>query len=197
MDTLSALAYDDAVIRLRALGCLAAVVLLSGCGAWAPVVEPGVTLSEDGHGGTRTNGSVSVTVQTVAWREEPYQSLQRYVLPLYIRVRNDGAATVSFDPANVVAVDEEDTLYRPIPPERLEQIMSTPPYPDGAHLMGIMDTYNPDFAGTLAALGAGNIDPGTQVRGAVFFPLTMAYARRLTVRVPVAGDIFEFGFRAR
>jgi len=190
------------VIRLRTMGCLAVAALLSGCGAWIPVSDPGLTVSSDRHGSTQQRGDVSVTVRTKAWREEPYQVLLRYVFPLYVLVRNDGPGPVPFDPVDIVVLDEENNLYRPIPPERLEQIMSTPPpYPDGMLHPMVMPPpppfYSFDFAATLSGLTAGEVEARTQVRGPVFFPLTMIYARHLTVRVPVAGEIFEFRFRAR
>ncbi|MDH4228373.1 MAG: hypothetical protein OEW11_01345 [Nitrospirota bacterium] len=166
-------------------------LLLAGCSGWQPVTDPSRTLSSDHYGSSQLAGSLMVTVRLVGWREPAPSRLQEYVTPIYLQVRNGGAATAHFSPEDVVLVDDEGTLFRAISPERLEALVGGR---GGAEFQG---AGGDDLGATLAALTAGDITPNTQVRGAVYFARGAAFTRTMTVRVPVQGETLEFRFRAR
>ncbi len=181
--------------------CCLALVGLVACARIVPVPEPGVTASSDRHGTMQETDHLLITVRVKGWRNTPYISrLQPYVTPLYLQIRNTGDTSVPFSLANVVLVDQEDTLYRPLSPERLEALLRGS---GGALATGGIAgeagaaPWNSDLAATLGSLTDGDIPPDTQMRGALYFPQQILWADTLTLRLKVAGAVREFHFRVR
>jgi len=173
-------------------------VVLVACARLVPVVEQGVTVASDRHGTTQQAGPVTITVRLSGWGDDPIVRLEPYVTPFYIEIHNGGAEPVPFSVGDVALVDDEDTLFRPLPPERLEALLShpvsSPVGPDGG-LSGHL--FDPDLAATLGALSSGPVLPGTRVRGAVYFQSHVDWARGVAVRVTVGDTVREFRFRER
>lgn len=186
--------------RLRtffAATCL--LVGLGGCTALVPVPDSSGLLTDDKHGIIRQVGDLTATVRVTGWRPEPLYRLEQLVTPLYVELKNTGTVPVSFKLENIVLLDDEGTLYRPVEPERLEDMLSGssgPPMPPGVQPDPALYPYDTDFAATLGALASGAVEPGTQVRGAVYFQRAPA-ARELTLRLTVGGDTQSFRFRVR
>ncbi len=170
-----------------------------GCTALLPVPDSSDMLTDDKHGITRQVGELTATVRVTGWRPEPLYRLEQLVTPLYVELRNNGTTPVLFDLKNIVLVDDEGTLYRPVPPARLEGMLSgpsAPPVGPGVQLDPSLYPYDTDFAATLGALTSGPVEPGTQIRGAVYFQRAVA-ARELTLRLTVGEDTQSFRFRVR
>jgi len=177
----------------------AALLLTAGCVRLLPVVDPLHTVASDRYGTTQEVGPLTVTVRTVGWRNEPVDKLESYVTPLFLKLRNNGSDPVPFRITDVVMVDDEGTLYQPIPPQRLESLLTgtgavLPSLPDDPT---VLPPYDSNLAATLGALMDGTVAPGTQLRGAVYFQREVDWAREVIVQVTVEGQRGEFRFRVR
>lgn len=184
----------------RALRLLAAALaaLAAGCAHLAPVVDPAYTVASDRYGTTQRVGEVSVTVRSVGWQSEELDRLEAYVTPLFLEIRNDGARSLDFRLDDLVLVDNEGTLYRPLPPERVQELLTSPTPPERTVPDGTSPfPYDLELLSTLGALEAGSVPPGTRIRGAVYFQRAVDWAEELTLRIAVAGETREFRFRVR
>lgn len=186
------------ILRKAPWMLLFSAVMLAGCTRLVPVADPLHTVAQDKYGTTQRVGTLQVTVRTVGWRADPLYRLEPYVTPLYVQIRNEGNEPVLFSMDDVALVDEEGTLYRPLSPERLEQLLTgsgaASPYPGEPAPAFPYDT---DVAATLDSLAGGEVSPGTQVRGAIYFPQLLDRARELTLRLTIAGERRDFTFRVR
>ncbi len=168
---------------------------LAACTRMVPLPDPVRTVASDRWGSTQMVGEVSVTVRSVGWNSFPLRGLEPYVTALFVEVRNDGATPVRFDPMAALVVDNERTLYRPLPPERLESILTGGRRPILEVTDPVPYPYDTDIAATLGALTAGDVAPGTRVRGAIYFQRVADWAKQLTLRLTVGDQVREFRFR--
>lgn len=177
----------------------AALLLAAGCAHLAPIPDPAHTIASDRWGTTQAVGDVTVTVRVVGWQSETLTRLEPYVTPLFIQIRNDGTTPVDFALDDLVLVDDEGTLYRPVPAERLQELLTggqgigSPPAPGEPAPY----PYDVELLSTLGALSSGSVPPGTQVRGAVYFQRIADWAREIALRITIAGEEREFRFRVR
>ncbi len=183
------------VTRLPMILLLLALLPITACTRLVPLPDPMQTVASDRWGSTQMVGDVSITVRSVGWNGFPLRRLEPYVTVLFIEVRNDGTGPVSFDPAAALVVDNERTLYRPLPPERLESILTGGRRTTLDVTDPVVYPYDTDIAATLGALTAGEIAPGTQVRGAIYFQRVADWAKQLTLRLTVGDQLREFRFR--
>jgi hypothetical protein len=173
-----------------------ALAAASGCAHLAPVADPVNTVASDKYGTTQQVGGVLVTVRTRGWQSEQLDRLEPYVTPMFVEVKNQGDATVNFSVDDAVLVDNEGTLYRPLPPERLQELLtsaSAPPttLPEEPSPF----PYDIELLSTLGALKSGPVPPGTQIRGAIYFQRAVDWAEELTLRLTIEGETREFRFR--
>jgi len=190
------------VNRVPANWARLAVVMLfvtAGCARLVPIPDPVHGVAADRYGTTQRVGEgVTVTVQVVGWQSETLTRLDPYVTPLFVQVRNDGPEPVKFSLDNVVLVDDEGTLYRYVPPARLQELLTA-----GQPVGGVVTPADPalpydiELLSTLGALSSGPVPPGTQIRGAVYFQRITDWAREVTLRITIAGEEREFRFRVR
>ena len=185
------------VINVSSIGrwCLALSVVLVAvaCARLVPVPDPAHTVASDRYGSTQMVGPVAVTARVEGWPQDAILSrLEPYVTVFYVEVRNGGDAPLPFKVSDAVLVDDRGTMYRPLSPQRLERLLTVP----NSILVGdhISRPFDSDLAATLSALMDGDVAPGTQVRGAVYFQYVVDRAETLTLRLPVAGQVREFRF---
>jgi len=175
---------------------LALSVLLGGvsCARLVPVPDPTYTVASDRYGSTQMVGPVALTARVEGWPQDASLSrLEPYVTVFYVEVRNGGEHSIGFKVSDVALVDDQGTLYRPLAPERLEALLRVPnPIVTGDVVTRPFDS---DLAATLSALVDGQVAPGTQVRGAVYFQYIVDRTETLTLRLSVAGQVREFRFR--
>jgi len=179
---------------------LAALVLAAtgGCAHLAPVPDPVHTVASDRYGTTQQVGGVLVTVRTVGWQSEQLDRLEPYVTPLFVEVKNQGPDTIDFSVDGALLVDNEGTLYRPLPPERLQELLTSASAPPPTTTPGASPfPYDLELLSTLGALKSGPVPPGTQIRGAIYFQRAVDWAEELTLRLPIGGETREFRFRVR
>jgi hypothetical protein len=187
-----------AVMASAAIGLLAALALAPGCARLQPVPDPALTTNSDRYGTTQQVGDVTVTVRSVGWQSEQLDRLDAYVTPLFIEVKNDGAEGISFSVEDTVLVDDEGTLYRPLPPERLQELLTSPTPPEPTFPGDTSPfPYDVELLSTLGALESGPVPPGTRIRGAIYFQRAVDWANALTLRLDIGGETREFRFRVR
>jgi hypothetical protein len=175
-----------------------ALAAAAGCAHLAPVPDPMHTVASDRYGTTQQVGGVLVTVRSVGWQSEQLNRLEPYVTPLFVEVKNQGTETVNFSVDDTALVDNEGTLYRPLPPERLQEYLTSAGAPGPATPPGQSPfPYDVELLSTLGALRSGPVPPGTQIRGAIYFQRVVDWAEELTLRIPIAGETREFRFRVR
>jgi hypothetical protein len=188
---------------LAAWARTAAVLLLAvaGCARFAPIPDPAHTVAADRYGTTQRIGDVAVTVRAVGWQSESLTRLEPYVTPLFVQIRNEGAAPVTFSLDDVVLVDNEGTLYRHVPAQRLQELLTSASPPAGNTTPVGAPTspfpYDIELLSTLGALSSGPVPPGTQIRGAVYFQRIADSADGITLRLTLGGETREFRFRVR
>ncbi|MFQ5509997.1 MAG: hypothetical protein ACE5FN_11795 [Leptospirillia bacterium] len=189
-------------MRYSAFVCLAAAALLavSACTRMVPVSDPLYTVASDRYGTTQEVGALRVTVRIVSWRDDPLYRLEPYVTPLYLQVKNQGPHPVPFSLSDAVLVDGDGTLYRPLPPQRLEGMLTGAKgavAPQDAVLDPSLYRYDTDLAATLGALTDGPIEPGTQIQGALYFQRVTDWTDDITLRLTLEGETRAFHFRVR
>jgi|GEM_PF-1401147 len=202
LDRFASIRYDGAVNRAlpRSVGLLAALALAAaaGCAHLAPIPDPAHTIASDRYGTTQQVGGVLVTVRTQGWQSEQLDRLEPYVTPLFVEIKNQGPDTVNFNVDDAVLVDNEGTLYRPLPPERLQELLTSPVAPEATSSSAeSVFPYDLELLSTLGALKSGAVPPGTQIRGAVYFQRAVDWAEELTLRIAIEGETREFRFRVR
>jgi len=174
-----------------------ALAAASGCAHLAPVPDAVNTVASDRYGTTQQVGGVLVTVRTVGWQSEHLDRLEPYVTPLFVEVKNQGPGTVDFSLDDAVLVDNEGTLYRPLPPERLQELLTSSAAPPPSLPEASPFPYDLELLSTLGALKSGPVPPGTQIRGAIYFQRVVDWAEELTLRLVIGGETREFSFRVR
>jgi hypothetical protein len=185
---------------LAAWVAMAAVAVGAGCAHLAPLPDPTYTVASDRYGTTQKIGDLMVTVRVVGWQSESLDRLEPYVTPLFIEIRNDGTQAETFNLDDAVLVDNEGTLYRHVPAQRLQELLTSATPPAGTQ--STVDTTSPypydiELLSTLGALESGPVPPGTRIRGAVYFQRIADWADELTLRLTIAGETREFRFRVR
>jgi hypothetical protein len=180
----------------------AAILLLlaaTGCARFEPIPDPVHGVAADRYGTTQEAGEgVTITVQVVGWQSEKLTRLDPYVTPLFVEVRNDGPNPVDVSLDRMVLVDNEGTLYRTVPPERLQELLTAPAAGSVAEPADpSVYPYDVELLSTLGALSGGEVPPGTRVRGAVYFQRVNDWAEEITLRITVGGEEREFRFGVR
>lgn len=183
----------------RSVGLLAALALAAaaGCAHLAPIADPATTIASDKYGTTQQVGGVLVTVRSVGWQSEQLDRLEPYVTPLFVEVKNQGDQTVNFSMDDAVLVDNEGTLYRPLSPDRLQELLTSASAPPATLPEESPFPYDIELLSTLGALQSGPVPPGTRIRGAIYFQRAVDWAEELTLRLVIEGETREFRFRVR
>ncbi len=176
---------------------LLTVLLMVGCARLTPLSDPELTVASDRWGSTQMVGDVQLTARSVGWKAYPLNHLEPYVTVLYVEVKNGGSAPLRFDPLLAVVVDDEGTLYRPLPPQRLEVLFDPRRAVPSGGGEPPLSTFDTDIGATLGALMAGDVAPATQVRGAIYFQRVSDRAKVLTLSLTVGGQVREFRFRVQ
>ena len=151
------------------------------------------------YGTTQKIGDLLVTVRVAGWQSESLDRLDPYVTPLFVQIRNEGTASVDFSLDDAVLVDNEGTLYRHVPAQRLQELLTSATPPQATQPTDTTSPYPYDIEllSTLGALESGPVPGGTQIRGAIYFQRIADWADEVTLRLTLAGETREFRFRVR
>lgn len=156
---------------------------------------------------SKEKDGIRISVQSMEWKYYPY-NLEDFYTPMLFLVRNNTDKKISFKATDLVLVDEKGNQFNAVDPGIVERIM-TPrgygrgPYPPSFYYGGYLPPPgigNYSFAPTditLLSISEGDILPGSQVRGFIYFKKAVTYGKNIKLMANIGGISEEFEFEVR
>lgn len=156
---------------------------------------------------TKEKDGIRISVQSMEWSYYPY-NLDDFYTPMLLLIRNNTDKNINFKITDLVLVDEKGNQFNAADPSIVERIMAPrgygqgpypPPFFYGGYLPPPGIGYYPFIPSdiTLLSISEGNILPGAQVRGFIYFKRVAAYGKNLKLKANIDGMSEEFEFEIR
>ncbi len=196
------------IIRLSSFLLLLVLLLSYGCTtSIAPKpLQPG-DIDLNSNIISKEKDGIRISVQSMEWRYYPY-NLADFYTPMLFLIRNNTDKKLSFKASDFVLIDDKGNQFNAVDPAIVERIMTRrgygqgyyPPYfyyggyfpPPGFGYYSIAPT---DI--TLLSISEGDIFPGSQVRGFIYFKKAVTYGKNIKLKANIGETSEEFEFEVR
>ncbi len=150
---------------------------------------------------------IRISVQSMEWKYYPY-NLDNFYTPMLFLIRNNTDKKVSFKVSDLVLVDDRGNQFNAVDPGIVERIMTPrgygqgfypPSFYYGGYLpppgFGYYSMAPTDI--TLLSISEGDIFPGSQVRGFIYFKKAVTYGKNIKLKANIGATSEEFEFEIR
>ncbi len=150
---------------------------------------------------------IRISVQSMEWKYYPY-NLDDFYTPMLFLIRNNTDKKVSFKASDLVLVDDKGNQFNAVDPGIVERIMTPRGYGQGIYPpsfyyggylpppgIGYYSMAPTDI--TLLSISEGDIFPGSQVRGFIYFRKAVTYGKNIRLKANIGATSEEFEFEIR